>query len=81
MVVDFLKIVQEYVMLGVFSTQEDLLSLVAYMHQKFVNEVQLEAHWAQKQDGYAGDVDQEEPLEGSIYEKKLNLLAVGHLVL
>jgi len=43
MVVDFLKIVQEYVLLDLFTTQEEILALINYMHQKFVAEVQIEA--------------------------------------
>jgi hypothetical protein len=36
MVIDFLKILQEYVLLDMFSTQEEVTALVAYMHQKFL---------------------------------------------
>lgn len=32
MVIDFLKILQEYVMLDIFTTQEELTSLINYMH-------------------------------------------------
>ncbi len=32
MVIDFLKIVQEYVMLNFFSSEEDLNSLITYVH-------------------------------------------------
>lgn len=32
MVIDFLKILQEYVLLEMFSTQEEVLGLVNYMH-------------------------------------------------
>lgn len=39
MVVDFLKIVQEYVLLDLFTSQEEILALINYMHQKFVAEV------------------------------------------
>jgi hypothetical protein len=42
-VVDFLRIVQEYVMLDIFTTQDEIVSLINYMHQKFVGEIQLEA--------------------------------------
>ncbi len=48
MVIDFLKIVQEYVMLNFFSSQEDLTSLISYIHQKFIQEIQLEAQWSAK---------------------------------
>ena len=43
MVVDFLKIVQEYVLLDLFTSHEEILTLINYMHQKFVAEVHLEA--------------------------------------
>lgn len=39
MVIDFLKIVQEYVMLNFFSTEEDFKSLIDYIQQKFLIEV------------------------------------------
>lgn len=48
MVVDFMKIVQEYVLLNLFTSQEEILSLISYMHQKFVNEIQIEAALLQK---------------------------------
>lgn len=32
MVIDFLKIVQEYVMLNFFTSQEDITQLIAYVH-------------------------------------------------
>ena len=32
MVIDFLKIIQEYVMLDIFTTQDELVSLINYMH-------------------------------------------------
>ena len=56
MVIDFLKIVQEYVMLNLFSSKEDLVQLINYMHQKFIIEVQLESQWLIKN---SGDHDKE----------------------
>jgi hypothetical protein len=32
MVIDFLKIVQEYLMLNFFSSKDDLTSLIGYIH-------------------------------------------------
>jgi hypothetical protein len=34
--VEFLKIVQEYVLLDMYTSQEELLSLINYMHTKFL---------------------------------------------
>jgi len=86
MVIDFLKIVQEYVMLDLFTSQEELVSLVNYMHQKFIAEIQFEAHLVAKSQKENGSLDQvdsssDEAYESNIYEKKLNILAVAHLIL
>ena len=48
MVIDFLKIVQEYVMLNFFSSQEDFSSLIAYIYSKFLQEIQIETQWLVK---------------------------------
>jgi hypothetical protein len=42
MVIDFLKIVQEYVMLNFFSTEDDFKSLIDYILQKLLVEIQIE---------------------------------------
>ena len=43
--IDFLKIIQEYVLLGFFSTPEEILSVVDYMSQRFLQEIELEKQW------------------------------------
>jgi hypothetical protein len=40
--VEFLKIVQEYVLLDMYTSEEELLALINYMHTKFLQEVELE---------------------------------------
>lgn len=42
LVIDFLKIVQEYVMLDLFTSQDELVALINFMHQKFIAEIQIE---------------------------------------
>jgi hypothetical protein len=42
MVIDFLKIVQEYAMLNFFSSEEDFKQLICYIYSKFVQEIQIE---------------------------------------
>ena len=42
MVIDFLKIVQEYVMLNFFSSQDDFKQLINYIHQKYLIEIKIE---------------------------------------
>lgn len=45
MAIDFLKIIQEYVLLGFFSTPEEIQSVVDYMSQRFLVEIELEKQW------------------------------------
>ena len=85
MVIDFLKIVQEYVMLNFFSSQDDFKGLISYIHSKFLQEVQVEQQWLAKRavdvSGSAADEDSgDETLDSNIYEKKLNLVTIAHLL-
>ena len=45
LVSDFLKIVQECVMLNFFSTQEELKAIIDYFHTKFMQEIEIEKLW------------------------------------
>ena len=86
MVIEFLKIVQEYVMLNFFSSQDDFKGLISYIHQKYLQEVQVEQLWLAKRaletaGGAAEEDSGDETYDSSnIYEKKLNLVTIAHLL-
>jgi hypothetical protein len=87
MVIDFLKIVQEYVMLNFFSSQDDFKGLISYIHQKYLQEVQVEQQWLAKRaletaggGGGAEEDSGDETYDSNIYEKKLNLVTIAHLL-
>jgi hypothetical protein len=40
--IDFLKIIQEYILLGFFSSPEEILQVVDYISQRFLQEIEVE---------------------------------------
>lgn len=43
--IDFFKIVQEYSMLDLFNSKEEVQTLIDYVGKKFIAEIELERQW------------------------------------
>lgn len=90
--IDFLKIVQECILLNFFTTSETISNLSQYALTKFTNEIEIEKKWmhqimaasASNNDSNKGaahfeDADTIDP--SNLYEKKLNLVMIPHIML
>ena len=86
--IEFLKVAQEAVLLGMFQSLDEVLKLTQFLSYKFINEVENEKKSAQAlslkestQRTYSSDSvesDGENNVDSTIWEKKTYLIMIPH---